>query len=87
MSTFMLYPAGLIHSKRNIIRAESWTATKAVMSQEAMLNGSRNAVGEMIPVRFATTIAVPDSCKQNETCEAYQYCRTAAFLHKPGKEP
>ena len=65
MSTFMLYPAGLSHSKRNIIRAESWTATKAVMSQDAMLNGSKNAVGEMIPVRFATTIAVPDSCKHN----------------------
>ena len=65
MSTFMLYPAGLIHSKRNIIRAESWTATKAVMSQDAILNGSKKAVGEIMPVRFATTIAVPDSWKYN----------------------
>ena len=65
MSTFMLYPAGLIHSKRKIIRAESWTATKAVMSQDAMLNGSKNAVGEIMPVRFATTMAVPDSWKHN----------------------
>ena len=34
------------------------------MSQEEMLKGSRKAVGEMIPVRFATTMAVPDSWKQ-----------------------
>ena len=57
----MLYPAGLSHSNRNIIRADSWTATKAVMSQLAMLKGSRKAVGEIIPVLLATTMAVPDS--------------------------
>ena len=56
-----MYPAGLSHSNRNIIRADSWTATKAVINQLAMLNGSRKAVGEMIPVLFATTMAVPDS--------------------------
>ena len=58
-----MYPAGLSHSNRNIIRADSWTATKAVINQLAMLNGSRKAVGEMIPVLFATTMAVPDSEK------------------------
>ena len=56
-----MYPAGLSHSNRNIIRADSWTATKAVINQLAMLNGSRKAVGEIIPVLFATTMAVPDS--------------------------
>ena len=85
MSTFMLYPAGLSHSKRNIIRADSWTATKAVMSQDAMLNGSKKAVGEMIPVRFATTIAVPDSCKQKlnmRGISVLQNCRISSQTRK-----
>ena len=36
----MLYPAGLSHSKRKIMRADSCTATKAVINQLATLNGS-----------------------------------------------
>ena len=58
------------------MRAESWTATKAVMSQEEMLKGSRKAVGEMIPVRFATTMAVPDSWKLNVRHRGLQYFST-----------
>lgn len=36
----MSYPAGLSHSKMKIMRADSWTAAKPVMSQDAASNGS-----------------------------------------------
>ncbi len=34
------YPAGLNHSKRKIMRAESWTRPKPIIIQEAASNGS-----------------------------------------------
>lgn len=39
----------------------AWIATAPTSIHDAVSNGSRNAVGEMIPVRFATTIATPVS--------------------------
>lgn len=38
-------------------------ATAPTNIQEAVSNGSRKAVGDMMPVRFATTIATPVSIK------------------------
>ena len=64
------------------MRAESWTATKAVMSQEEMLKGSRKAVGEMIPVRFATTMAVPDSWKQKVNMSGTEDCSISLHTKK-----
>ena len=57
----MLYPDGDAHSKRNIANAEAWIATIVISNHEAMSNGSKKAVGDMIPKRFATIIAIPDS--------------------------
>lgn len=41
----------------------AWIATAPTSIHEAVSNGSRNAVGDMMPVRFATTIATPVSMK------------------------
>lgn len=38
-------------------------ATAPTSIHDAVSKGSRNAVGDMIPVRFATTIATPVSMK------------------------
>ena len=50
----MLYPDGESHSKKKIVPAANWMATRATSIQLAVSNGSRKAVGEMMPVRFAT---------------------------------
>ena len=36
----MLYPAGLNHSKKNIVKAETWTATITTNNQDAASKGS-----------------------------------------------
>ena len=46
----------------NMARADACMATIVMRIHEAMSKGSRKAVGEMIPNRLATTIAMPDSC-------------------------
>ena len=55
-----MYPAGDNHSNKNIHPAAKWTATKATMAQLVGEKGSKNAVGEMIPVFLATEITKYD---------------------------
>ena len=52
--TSMLYPDGESHSKKKMVPAANWMATRATSIQLAVSNGSRKAVGEIMPVRFAT---------------------------------
>lgn len=59
----MSKPLGESHSNRKIVKVAAWMATTPTSIQEAVSNGSRNAVGEMIPVLFATIIAIPVSMK------------------------
>ena len=62
----MLYPLGLIHSNRKIDPAAAWTATITTSIQEEKSNGSRKAVGEMMPVLLDTRIVMPVSRKGTE---------------------
>lgn len=57
----MLYPLGDSHSNRNMVKVAAWIATTPTNIQDAVSNGSKKAVGDMIPVLFATTIAIPVS--------------------------
>ncbi len=50
----MSYPDGDSHSKRKMHPAATCMATSATSIHEAVSNGSRKAVGEMMPVRLAT---------------------------------
>lgn len=59
----MLKPLGDNHSNRKMVKVAAWMATKPTSIQEAASKGSRKAVGDMIPVRFATTMAIPVSIK------------------------
>ena len=62
----MLYPLGLSHSNRKMDPAAAWTATITTNIQEEKSNGSRKAVGEMMPVRLATRMVIPVSRKGTE---------------------
>lgn len=71
----MLKPLGDSHSKRKIIKVATWIATRPTNIHDALSNGSKNAVGEIIPVRFATTMAIPVSMKGTlkSTCNRHKY--------------
>lgn len=57
----MLKPLGESHSNKKIVKVAAWIATTPTSIQEAVSKGSKNAVGEIIPVRFATRTAIPVS--------------------------
>lgn len=57
----MLKPLGESHSNRKMVKVAAWMATTPTSIQEAVSKGSRNAVGDMIPVRLATIMAMPVS--------------------------
>ncbi|MCP6116965.1 hypothetical protein NL387_27130, partial [Klebsiella pneumoniae] len=54
-------PLGDIHSKKNIEKVAACIATAPTSIHEAVSKGSKKAVGEIMPVRLATTIATPVS--------------------------
>ena len=56
-------PLGDNHSKKNMEKVAAWIATAPTSIQEAVSKGSKKAVGEMMPVLLATTIATPVSIK------------------------
>lgn len=56
-------PLGDNHSKKNMENVAAWMATAPTSIQDAVSKGSKKAVGEIIPVRFATTMATPVSIK------------------------
>lgn len=57
----MLNPLGDSHSNKKMVKVAAWIATTPTSIQEAVSNGSKKAVGEIMPVRLATTIAIPVS--------------------------
>lgn len=59
--SLMSKPLGESHSKRNIMKVAAWMATTPTNIQEAVSKGSRKAVGDIIPVRLATMMAMPVS--------------------------
>lgn len=59
----MSKPLGESHSNRKIVNVAAWMATTPTNIQEAVSKGSRNAVGDIIPVRLATIMAMPVSIK------------------------
>lgn len=61
--SLILKPLGESHSKKNMVNVAAWIATTPTNIQDAVSKGSKNAVGDIIPVRFATTIAIPVSIK------------------------
>lgn len=46
-----------------MVNVAAWIATTPTSIQEAVSKGSRKAVGDIIPVLLATTIAIPVSIK------------------------
>lgn len=54
-------PLGDNHSKKNIEKVAACIATAPTSIQDAVSNGSKKAVGEIMPVRLATTMATPVS--------------------------
>lgn len=56
-------PLGESHSKKNIENVAACIATAPTNIQDAVSKGSKKAVGDIIPVLFATTIATPVSIK------------------------
>ena len=81
----MSNPLGDNHSKRNIIKVAAWIATIPTNIQEAVSKGSRNAVGDIIPVRLATTIAIPVSMKGTlkSTCKLLNVTKYSCKLCVP----
>lgn len=59
----MLNPLGDNHSNKKIVNVEACMATTPTSIHEAASKGSKKAVGDMMPVLFATTIAMPVSMK------------------------
>lgn len=57
----MSNPLGDNHSNRNIVKVAACIATAPTNIHDAVSNGSKNAVGDIIPVRLATIIAIPVS--------------------------
>lgn len=61
--SFMSKPLGESHSKKKMVKVAAWMATTPTNIQEAVSKGSRKAVGDMMPVRLATIMAIPVSMK------------------------